>query len=170
MERLSSSKLITEARRGSKMTQNELARKAGTSQPAIQRYESGKASPSVDTLTRILKAAGFEIEVKLTSVAQSNFTSHRAKKLRAHRREVYDLLDKSGARNPRVFGSVARGEDGPKSDIDLLVDLGNSDDLFPLIRLSRQLSELLDEKVEVTTSKLLKESVLESALKDVIPL
>jgi predicted nucleotidyltransferase len=45
------------------------------------------------------------------------------RRLSSHKREVRRALAKHGARNPRVFGSVARGEDTDTSDLDLLVDL-----------------------------------------------
>lgn len=53
------------ARRRASLTQQELARRAATSQAAISAYESGRRSPSVDTLSRILSAAGFEVRMRL---------------------------------------------------------------------------------------------------------
>lgn len=47
------------------MTQLELARRAGTSQSAIALYEGGRRSPTMDTLQRILLAAGLELRVRL---------------------------------------------------------------------------------------------------------
>lgn len=49
------------------MTQTELAERAGTSQAAISAYESGRRSPSVDTLSRILAAAGAELRMGLAA-------------------------------------------------------------------------------------------------------
>ena len=59
--------LIRIARRQSGLTQQALADRAGTSQAAMSAYESGRRSPSVDTLCRILGAAGFEVRMRLTS-------------------------------------------------------------------------------------------------------
>jgi transcriptional regulator with XRE-family HTH domain len=53
------------ARRHSGLTQQALAKRAGTSQAAMSAYESGRRSPSVDTLCRILGAAGFEVRMRL---------------------------------------------------------------------------------------------------------
>jgi transcriptional regulator with XRE-family HTH domain len=53
------------ARRQAGLTQHELANRASTSQAAISAYESGGRSPSVDTLCRILAAAGFEVRMRL---------------------------------------------------------------------------------------------------------
>lgn len=57
--------LIRIARRRSGLSQEELARRAATSQAAISAYESGRRSPSVATLSRILEAAGFELRMRL---------------------------------------------------------------------------------------------------------
>ena len=51
------------------LSQRELARRAGTSQPAIARLERGGTSPSVDTLERLARAAGFELRLELESPA-----------------------------------------------------------------------------------------------------
>jgi transcriptional regulator with XRE-family HTH domain len=53
------------ARRQAGLTQANLAQRAGTSQAAISAYESGRRSPSVDTLCRILAAAGVELRMRL---------------------------------------------------------------------------------------------------------
>ena len=57
--------LIRMARRQAGLTQTELAERAGTSQAAVSAYESGRRSPSVDTLVRILAAAGLELRMRL---------------------------------------------------------------------------------------------------------
>ncbi|MGE0879635.1 MAG: helix-turn-helix domain-containing protein [Acidimicrobiia bacterium] len=57
--------LIRMARRKAGLSQVELADRAGTSQAAVSAYESGKRSPSVDTLCRLLAAAGFEVRMRL---------------------------------------------------------------------------------------------------------
>ena len=57
--------LIRMARRHAGLTQQDLADRAGTSQAAISAYEAGRRSPSVDTLCRVLGAAGFELRMRL---------------------------------------------------------------------------------------------------------
>jgi transcriptional regulator with XRE-family HTH domain len=57
--------LIRMARRQAGLTQTELAKRAGTSQAAVSAYESGRRSPSVDTLVRILTATGLELRMRL---------------------------------------------------------------------------------------------------------
>lgn len=76
-----------------------------------------------------------------------------------------------GASNVRVFGSVARGEDQPASDIDLLVDFDvHANGALALIRLRRELSDLLDERVDIATVDLLRPEVAERALAEAVPL
>lgn len=60
--------LIETARLRAGLTQAELARRAGTSQSAIALYESGRRSPTVSTLERVLRAAGYELRARLEPV------------------------------------------------------------------------------------------------------
>jgi transcriptional regulator with XRE-family HTH domain len=57
--------LILEARRRAGIAQGELARRAGTSQPAVARLERGHASPTLATLQRLVEAAGFDLRLEL---------------------------------------------------------------------------------------------------------
>lgn len=73
--------LIRMARRSAGLTQDALARKAATSQAAISSYESGHRSPSVETLSRILAAAGFELRMRLAEPDLHDVTRKRAEAL-----------------------------------------------------------------------------------------
>jgi transcriptional regulator with XRE-family HTH domain len=57
--------LIREARRRAGLTQAELAKRAGTSQPAIARYERARSMPDLPTLHRIAEACGLELRLEL---------------------------------------------------------------------------------------------------------
>lgn len=70
----------------------------------------------------------------------------------------------------RVFGSVARGEDEPSSDIDLLVDLAADADLFDIAGLNVELQRLLGHRVDVVPARMLKPRVASSALADAVTL
>ena len=72
--------------------------------------------------------------------------------LHAQRAAILEVARRRGARNLRVFGSVARGEAGETSDVDLLVDMEPGRTLLDLTALERELSELLGCRVEVGTT------------------
>jgi predicted nucleotidyltransferase len=67
------------------------------------------------------------------------------------RAEIMRLARKHGATNVRVFGSVARGEARPDSDIDFLVDMEGGRSLLDLIEFGQDLEELLQRKVDILT-------------------
>lgn len=60
--------LIREARTRARLTQSELARRAGTTQSAVARWESGRSQPSIETVRRLTGACGFDLNVRLTAV------------------------------------------------------------------------------------------------------
>ena len=71
--------------------------------------------------------------------------------LKEKREEILRTASKHGARNVRVFGSVARGEARPDSDVDLLVEVGPDRTPFFPGGLIADLEELLGKKVQVVT-------------------
>ena len=73
--------------------------------------------------------------------------------LKARRGAIIQLAEQYGAHNVRVFGSVARGESGPTSDIDLLVEMDQGRSLLDLIELSQELEAFLDRKVDILTDE-----------------
>src|SRR3989337_371840 len=90
--------------------------------------------------------------------------------VKAKREDILKIAAKHGARNVRVFGSVARGEAGPESDIDLLVDMEPGRSLLDLGGLWSDLNELLGRKVAVVTDNGLRESIRERVLREAVPL
>jgi uncharacterized protein len=73
-----------------------------------------------------------------------------------------------GARDVRVFGSVARGEDDERSDIDLLVRLDPGRTLLDLARLEVRLEAMLGRSVDVVTENALREPVRRQALQEAL--
>lgn len=170
--RVDAATLIRSTRERAGLTQHALARRAGTSQPAVSRYESGAASPSVETLDRLLAAMGARLELSVVEAPRRlDARTPRMAKLRAHRDQILRTTQRHGASNVRVFGSVARGEDGPDSDIDLLVDLDvRTRGLLPLRAIAEELSALLNERVDVAPVSALAPHVADSALAEAVPL
>ena len=90
--------------------------------------------------------------------------------LAAKREDVLRIAASYGASNVRVFGSTARGQARPDSDIDLLVDLEPWRSLLDLGGLLYDLQALLGCPVDVVTEGTLRERIRPSVLKDAVPL
>lgn len=73
------------------------------------------------------------------------------KALRAHRLKILELATRHGVLNVRVFGSTVRGEAGPQSDIDLLIDVEPGRTLLDVIAFEQDVEELLGCSVDVLT-------------------
>jgi uncharacterized protein len=93
-----------------------------------------------------------------------------AQQLREKRQQILDLAASYGAKNVRVFGSVARGDYSDKSDIDFLVDMEPGRSLFDLGGLLMDLQDLLGCKVDIGTTKMLKKTIRDEVLKEAVPL
>ncbi len=90
--------------------------------------------------------------------------------LRQKRQEILRLCASYGARNPRVFGSVARGNADERSDIDLLVEMEPGRSLFDLGGLQYELERLLGRPVDVVTERGLKARIRDRVLREAVPL
>jgi len=82
-------------------------------------------------------------------------SSEQAQRLREHRDAVLDASRSYGARDVRVFGSVARQDERPDSDVDLLVELDPERTLLDLVAFGRKASEILGMPVDVATADML---------------
>jgi predicted nucleotidyltransferase len=89
---------------------------------------------------------------------------------RSKRDEILRIAATYGARNVRVFGSLARGEHSLSSDVDILVDLDPDRSLTDLGGLLMDLQEVLHLPVDVATEDMLRPKVRERALLDAVPL
>jgi predicted nucleotidyltransferase len=90
--------------------------------------------------------------------------------LSERRNEILEIAARYGASNVRVFGSVARNEMGPNSDLDVLVDLEPGRTLLDHAGLMIALEELLGCKVDVAVDGGLRERVRERVLAEAVPL
>lgn len=89
--------------------------------------------------------------------------------LREKRAEILRIAAEHGARDVRVFGSVARGEADPKSDVDFLVELETGRSLLDLGGLQMELESLLGCRVDVVTVRGLKARIRERVLREAVP-
>jgi predicted nucleotidyltransferase len=91
--------------------------------------------------------------------------------LKDQKEAIYALGRRYGARNIRVFGSVARGEEGPDSDVDFLVDFPPGYDMFgQRIRLAESLAALAGRKVELVPEHELNRHMRDHVLKEAVEL
>lgn len=91
--------------------------------------------------------------------------------LEKNREAIREATKRFNAANPRVFGSVARGEDGPDSDIDILVDSLPGTTLFDLGGLQVELEQLFDGvKVDLVTTGGLRASMRDRILSESSPI
>lgn len=127
---------VLELRRRAGLTQRELAELSGVAQPNIAAYESGTRQPSPKMLVRLAAAA----------------KPRPSALLARHAHEVRGIVARHRARGVRVFGSVARGEDHPGSDIDLLVSFAADATLYDQVALTEELEALLGVHVDVVSA------------------
>jgi hypothetical protein len=90
--------------------------------------------------------------------------------LKSKRQQILEIAARHGAYNVRVFGSVARGDARPDSDVDLLVEVGpNRTPFFPG-GLVVDLEDLLGRRVDVVTEAGLRLRIRDSVLREAVPL
>ncbi len=73
--------------------------------------------------------------------------------IQARREEISAIALRHGARNLRVYGSVARGDATSTSDVDFLVDFDPGRSLFDLVRLTDELAVLIGRSVDIVTEE-----------------
>ncbi|MEU2201577.1 helix-turn-helix domain-containing protein [Isoptericola sp. NPDC019482] len=117
------------------LTQARLAELARIAPSNLSAYESGRRPASPAMVERIRRAM----------VRPSD-------RLREKREQVLTIIARNGGTNPRVFGSVARGDDTPASDLDIVVDV-RPEDAWRFVSTPRELSELLGVHVDVVTER-----------------
>jgi uncharacterized protein len=86
------------------------------------------------------------------------------------RSEVESVMRRRGVVRAGVFGSVARGEDTPGSDVDFLVEFEEGRTLLDLSGLRLDLIDLLDRNVDVATPASLHPRLRDQILAEVVPL
>ncbi len=89
--------------------------------------------------------------------------------LKEQRVQILDIAARHGARNVRVFGSVARGQADEASDLDFLVEMDAGRTLFDLGGLQFELETALGRPVDVVTERGLKSRIRSRVLQEAIP-
>ena len=89
--------------------------------------------------------------------------------LQDHRDAIRRMVLNSGMANPRLFGSVVRGEDADGSDLDLLVDPSPETSLLDLAKLQIEIEATLGVKVDLRTPKFLPAAFRDAVLAEAIP-
>lgn len=120
-----------------------------------------------------LRVMRFSIDAvrRLTASYLLNWKAMLLDELHAKKTVINALGSRYGARRIRVFGSVARGEKGPDSDVDFLVDFPRGYDLFrQRLPLAEKLSELLHRSVEVIPEHELNRHIKDQVLKEAVEL
>jgi predicted nucleotidyltransferase/DNA-binding XRE family transcriptional regulator len=159
------------ARQHAGLSQAALAARSGVSQSVISLYEAGRRQPSLPTLAKLVEAAGCDLELRV----RPRWPRHRlrgplGRRLLKHRVSVLKAAERHGVGLLGVFGSVARGEDTPSSDIDLLVTLPRGMGLIGLGRVERELSQLLCARVDLVPAEGLKPGARKNVLADLVVL
>lgn len=145
---------IRAVRMSSGLSQTELAREARVPQPNLSAYENGRRRPSPEVLERI----------------QIALRGRPSQRVVEHRLEIMEAVARNKARSPHLFGSIARGEDGPDSDVDLLVDFDDDASLFDLVGLQQELEGLLGVTVDVVDAGGLRGAFADRVSAEKIPL
>jgi predicted nucleotidyltransferase len=89
--------------------------------------------------------------------------------IRSKREKILSIANEHGARNIRVFGSVARGDASPDSDIDFLVDTGGVTSSWFPASLILDLENLLRRRVEIVTERGLNALLRDHVLREAVP-
>ncbi len=146
---------LRDMRREYGLTQREVARAAGMHQPDLSAIENGRAVPTA-TLLRI---RGAMVSCIRPSAA-----------LRLHRDEVRQTLERLGAENIRVFGSVLHGTDLPGSDLDLLAVLPQGTGLLRLLEMEDAVRALVHVPVDIVPDSPRTARALAGAKSEAVPL
>ncbi len=164
--------LLRRARRGAGISQAELAFRAHVVQSVISTYEAGRRQPSLPVLARLIDAAGYDlvVDVQQQPPQLSRLSGPVGRQVRRKRRDLVAAAAAHDVTNLRVFGSVARGEDRPDSDVDLLVDLPPHMGLLGLGRVQADLEAILGAKVDLVPAGDLKPAVRARAEHDLVAL
>lgn len=166
------------ARESMGRTVKEAAAILGESEEQVLQWEAGQKQPTlhqVKALARFYKRplAVFFLTAppeELSLPHEPDMPIKIEELLKSKRREILAIAAKHGAHNLRVFGSVARGEAGPESDLDILVEMEPGKSLLDHVALMHDLEDLLQRKVDVVSERALHWYIRDRVLAEATPL
>lgn len=159
---------IAAARRAARLTQDDLARAASLDRTALSKIERGSRNVGSLEVVRIARALRLPVDQLLADGAPG--PERGLPELKRRRRAITGIAARHGARSVRVFGSIARGDAGPESDIDLLVEMGPGRSLLDQAALLVELQDLLGRDVDIVTEEGLRGRIRKRVLREAVPL
>ena len=155
---------ITAAARASGLSGRALAQRAGVRPETLSRVAT-RGTCDFATLERLARAAGLRISLEGNGLKMSSTARDEVVRKSSL---IRSLAKAHGVRTAELFGSAARGEDGPGSDLDFMVELERGRSLLDLIGFAEDLQEALGRKVDAVTRAGMKPRVLAQAQQDAI--
>ena len=155
---------IADAARAHGLSRRALAQRAGLRPETLSRIAS-RGTCDFATLDRLAEAAGLRLAVEGGEQARAGSACDQVLRKQGL---VRTLAKAHGATSVELFGSAARGEDRPGSDLDFLVELEPGRSLLDLIGFAEDMQEAFGHKVEAVTVAGMKPRVLEQARRDAV--
>jgi predicted nucleotidyltransferase len=124
----------------------------------IFRVEAKDLPRVVERFQREIK----EMEEKLKMFDKTNVSKEKSKIFE----DIVNYLKEKGAKKVAVFGSYARGEEKTESDIDIVVEFSEKKSLLELVKIERELSEILGIKVDLLTEKFISPYIIDDIKKE----
>ncbi len=138
------------------------ARRLGLSLRFLHELERGKATARLDKVMQALEGLGLDIKIV------ERHKPGMREQIGAHKTLLRTIATAHGVRSLSLFGSAARGDARPGSDLDFLVELENGRSLVDLVGVKHDLESLFGTPVDVFTRRSLKPAVLAAAKADLV--
>lgn len=175
--------LIRDARKQKELSQTDLGKRTNLNQKTISALENGSEGVEVRTLLKVFGELGIKINFallgqdepiystedgKIKKIMKERLVGPEKEEVLSNLKKVSERLKKIGVTKLVLFGSTARGEAGPKSDIDIGFEVGGTPDIFTIGKIEDLIQDLFPYKVDLVRLKNLKKEVRATAEKDMI--
>lgn len=142
---------------------------ASIDRTALSKIETGRRGVGSAELARIAEALGLPFE-HFFKEKPVNADPDPLTTIRSKRDTILRICRRHGAHSPRLFGSIARGQAMPESDVDFIVEMEHGRSLLDQAALLVELRELLGRDVDVVTTQGLRDRIRERVLNEAVPL